>query len=109
MKRVWLVLLALTGVIAVLSACAPELIPVSTTSSTLATTGPTATPPTTTTQTPSPTLTKTATTTPPDTRPVGPQAGKVAPGFELNDLGGAAVSLESLRGKPVMLNFWATW
>ncbi len=32
-----------------------------------------------------------------------------APGFELQDLAGRTVSLEDLRGQPVVLNFWATW
>jgi peroxiredoxin len=32
-----------------------------------------------------------------------------APNFTLTDLEGHSVSLESLRGKVVMLNFWATW
>lgn len=32
-----------------------------------------------------------------------------APTFTLTDLDGQARSLESLRGKVVFLNFWATW
>lgn len=32
-----------------------------------------------------------------------------APDFSLNDLGGTPVTLSSLRGKVVLLNFWATW
>jgi cytochrome c biogenesis protein CcmG/thiol:disulfide interchange protein DsbE len=32
-----------------------------------------------------------------------------APPFVLRDLDGAEVSLASLRGRPVVLNFWATW
>lgn len=35
--------------------------------------------------------------------------GRPAPAFALVDLDGASVSLESLRGRPVVLNFWATW
>lgn len=36
--------------------------------------------------------------------------GKVpAPVFSLPDLQGNSVSLENLRGKGVMLYFWATW
>lgn len=35
--------------------------------------------------------------------------GRPAPAFMLQDLDGAPVSLESLRGTPVVLNFWATW
>jgi peroxiredoxin len=32
-----------------------------------------------------------------------------APGFSLKDLGGKPVTLDSYRGKVVILNFWATW
>lgn len=32
-----------------------------------------------------------------------------APDFALPRLGGGTVTLESLRGHPVLLNFWATW
>ena len=32
-----------------------------------------------------------------------------APGFALSDLDGQPVSLDELRGQPVMINFWATW
>lgn len=32
-----------------------------------------------------------------------------APAFELVDTAGERVSLESFRGRPVLLNFWATW
>jgi peroxiredoxin len=35
--------------------------------------------------------------------------GAEAPNFELADKSGKKVSLHSLRGKPVLLNFWATW
>ena len=35
--------------------------------------------------------------------------GQEAPGFILNDLAGNKVSLEAFKGKPVLLNFWATW
>ena len=39
-----------------------------------------------------------------------PLIGRPAPSFTLNPVGGGApVSLESLRGKPVVINFWATW
>ena len=34
---------------------------------------------------------------------------KAAPAFSLPNLDGQAVSLESLRGKVVLLFFWATW
>src|SRR5690606_41666590 len=32
-----------------------------------------------------------------------------APGFSLKDLDGKEVSLEDLKGKVVVLDFWATW
>jgi cytochrome c biogenesis protein CcmG/thiol:disulfide interchange protein DsbE len=34
---------------------------------------------------------------------------KPAPTFELVDMDGKTWSLAALRGKPVVLNFWATW
>jgi thiol-disulfide isomerase/thioredoxin len=43
------------------------------------------------------------------TSPTGSQVGSFAPDFTLPDLNGQMVSLSSLRGKPVLLNFWATW
>lgn len=38
-----------------------------------------------------------------------PTLGYLAPDFTLQDLNGQSVSLSSFRGKPVLLNFWATW
>jgi cytochrome c biogenesis protein CcmG/thiol:disulfide interchange protein DsbE len=38
-----------------------------------------------------------------------PLIGKPAPEFVLRDFGGGAVDFASLRGKPVVLNFWASW
>lgn len=35
--------------------------------------------------------------------------GKTAPGFALVDLEGRKVSLADYKGKPVVVNFWATW
>lgn len=35
--------------------------------------------------------------------------GAQAPGFRLESLDGETVSLESFRGSPVILTFWATW
>ena len=37
------------------------------------------------------------------------QVGKPAPGFALKDLDGNHVSLSDLKGKPVLVTFWATW
>jgi peroxiredoxin len=39
----------------------------------------------------------------------GLQAGDPAPDFQFQNAGGQAISLSDFRGKPVMLNFWATW
>jgi len=38
-----------------------------------------------------------------------PQAGKPAPAFSLPSPGGKTVSLDGLRGKPVYVNFYASW
>ncbi|MCK6522349.1 TlpA family protein disulfide reductase [Myxococcota bacterium] len=35
--------------------------------------------------------------------------GREAPSFSLTDLDGQPVRLAELRGKPVVLNFWASW
>ncbi|WP_263411544.1 TlpA disulfide reductase family protein [Terriglobus tenax] len=35
--------------------------------------------------------------------------GKPAPGFSLTSLEGKKVSLSDYKGKPVLVNFWATW
>ena len=37
------------------------------------------------------------------------QVGKPAPTFTLTDVDGHRVSLSELKGKPVLINFWATW
>jgi cytochrome c-type biogenesis protein len=37
------------------------------------------------------------------------QVGKPAPAFNLTDIDGRAVSLAQLKGKPVLISFWATW
>ncbi len=39
----------------------------------------------------------------------GTRIGNTAPDFELPALEGENISLSSLRGSPVLLNFWATW
>ncbi|MEO6487300.1 MAG: redoxin family protein [Thermoanaerobaculia bacterium] len=39
-----------------------------------------------------------------------PLVGRVAPAFALREVGtGNTIGLEQFRGKPVVLNFWATW
>ncbi len=35
--------------------------------------------------------------------------GKIAPGFTLPDLNGNKVSLSSYKGRPLVVDFWATW
>ena len=37
------------------------------------------------------------------------QVGKPAPAFTLTDIDGHRVSLSQLKGKPVLISFWATW
>ena len=38
-----------------------------------------------------------------------PRTSKPAPDFVLKDIHGKEVSLEQFKGKPILLNFWATW
>jgi cytochrome c biogenesis protein CcmG/thiol:disulfide interchange protein DsbE len=38
-----------------------------------------------------------------------PQQGFFAPGFTLNTLAGEPVSLSDLKGKVILINFWASW
>lgn len=40
---------------------------------------------------------------------VSPLKGKQAPSFALEDLSGKRVSLDSYKGRAVLVNFWATW
>ena len=51
----------------------------------------------------------TATTTPVGERPPAPAVLFEAPDFTLSTRSGASLSLAELRGKVVLLNFWATW
>ncbi len=37
------------------------------------------------------------------------RVGETAPDFQLQDLEGNTITLSDLRGRPIMLNFWATW
>jgi cytochrome c biogenesis protein CcmG/thiol:disulfide interchange protein DsbE len=39
----------------------------------------------------------------------GPRLGQAAPLFESSDLTGRPVALADFRGRPVLLNFWASW
>jgi cytochrome c biogenesis protein CcmG/thiol:disulfide interchange protein DsbE len=39
----------------------------------------------------------------------GPAVGQLAPPFSLPAAGGGTVTLAALRGRPLLLNFWATW
>lgn len=41
--------------------------------------------------------------------PPEPALGALAPDFSLTDLEGNTMSLNGFRGRPVLLNFWATW
>ncbi len=40
---------------------------------------------------------------------VGSRVGDLAPDFILTDVGGKTVRLSDLRGKPILVNFWASW
>lgn len=40
---------------------------------------------------------------------IAPKIGALAPGFALPTLDKQTVSLDELRGQPLVLNFWATW
>lgn len=50
-----------------------------------------------------------ATATNPLERPANPRQGFPAPDFTLDLLGGGEVKLSDLRGKPVVVNLWASW
>jgi len=40
---------------------------------------------------------------------VAPQVGALAPDLSLTDLDGKPVTLADFRGRPVVLNYWASW
>lgn len=40
---------------------------------------------------------------------LSPFVGKLAPEFTLDDISGHQVSLDSFKGKALLINFWATW
>jgi len=44
-----------------------------------------------------------------DEMDVGPEAGKLAPDFEISDYDGERYRLSDFRGQVVFVNFWATW
>jgi cytochrome c biogenesis protein CcmG/thiol:disulfide interchange protein DsbE len=46
---------------------------------------------------------------PPTDMPFAPYPENAAPDFTLPALDGAPLTLSTLRGKPVIINFWATW
>lgn len=41
--------------------------------------------------------------------PMPPQVGEKAPTFTATDMEGRSVCLEDLRGRPLLLDFWASW
>lgn len=41
--------------------------------------------------------------------PPGARVGEPAPAFALADLDGNPISLAEMRGRPVVVNFWASW
>ena len=45
----------------------------------------------------------------PEAKPINALVGKPAPDFTLKGLDGKPVHLAALKGKPVVLDFWATW
>jgi thiol-disulfide isomerase/thioredoxin len=48
-------------------------------------------------------------TTPPAAQPDRSHKGEAAPATPLTDPAGKTVTLAALRGRPVLLNLWATW
>ncbi len=47
--------------------------------------------------------------TPPAALATAPYPQNMAPDFSLNQLNGVPLALSALKGKPVLINFWATW
>ncbi|TMC12812.1 MAG: redoxin domain-containing protein [Chloroflexi bacterium] len=45
----------------------------------------------------------------PASKPPDAVLGKVAPNLVVQGIGGTSASLDALRGRPVVLNFWASW
>jgi len=45
----------------------------------------------------------------PSTLEIAPSQGFLAPNFSLTNLEGEEITLIELRGRPVMINLWATW
>jgi peroxiredoxin len=56
-----------------------------------------------------PTVTPLPPTWTPTLPPEGLTVGRTAPNFTLKDSSGRTVSLRDFRGKPVIINFWASW
>lgn len=51
-----------------------------------------------------------ATVTPSTTlTPIGVEVGNTAPDFTLRDTAGTTITLSSLRGRVVLIDFWGTW
>jgi cytochrome c biogenesis protein CcmG/thiol:disulfide interchange protein DsbE len=113
-----LIVILLLGALLAAGACAtttgPAGSPTSPTTTTTSATSPTTQPATETTSpdvSPPPTSTPDSSPSTPATSkpPARPIAGFSAPGFRLESTDGLSVSLASLEGHPVVLNFWATW
>jgi peroxiredoxin len=56
-----------------------------------------------------PTPTPTSPSPPSLDLPIAPQPGSIAPDFTLSALDGQPLRLDDLHGRPVLLNFWASW
>jgi peroxiredoxin len=48
-------------------------------------------------------------TAPSEPSQTSPKPGEKAPDFTMNDLDGKEIRLSAFQGKPVLLDFWATW